>query len=74
MVKLKSLIWPNDTDTLKCLLTTGMWVACKKYHPTFGIPGTEIRGDNIVEQLIDLGRGWEWWPTLLWQFIWTWIV
>ncbi|OBR04536.1 Integral membrane protein [Colletotrichum higginsianum IMI 349063] len=58
----------------QCLLTTGMWLACKKYHPTFGIPGTEIRGATLPEQLIDLGRGWEWWPTVLWQFVWTWIV
>ncbi|KAK1450338.1 integral membrane protein [Colletotrichum melonis] len=68
------LIFIGIGAIFQCLLTTGMWVACKKYHPPFGIPGTEIRGDNIVEQLIDLGRGWEWWPTLLWQFIWTWIV
>ncbi|KAF6822594.1 integral membrane protein [Colletotrichum plurivorum] len=56
------------------LLTVGMWVACKKYHPTFGIPGTEIRGSNLTEQMEDLGRGWEWWPTVAWQVIWTWIV
>lgn len=49
-----------------------MWVACKKYHPSFGIPGTEIRGATFPEQLIDLGRGWEWWPSVLWQVIWTW--
>ncbi|KAK2009689.1 integral membrane protein [Colletotrichum eremochloae] len=58
----------------QCLLTAGMWVACKKYHPTFGIPGTEIRGKTLPEQLIDLGRGWEWWPTIIWQFVWTWVV
>ncbi|KAK1595616.1 uncharacterized protein LY79DRAFT_588594 [Colletotrichum navitas] len=58
----------------QCLLTTGMWLACKKYHPTFGIPGTEIRGETLPEQLIELGRGWEWWPTIIWQFVWTWVV
>ncbi|KDN64202.1 putative integral membrane protein [Colletotrichum sublineola] len=62
-----------DEDAM-CLLTAGMWVACKKYHPTFGIPGTEIRGKTLPEQLIDLGRGWEWWPTIIWQFVWTWVV
>ncbi len=56
------------------LLTVGMWVACKKYHPSFGIPGTEIQGETLEEQIVDLGRGWEWWPSVLWQFIWTWIV
>ncbi|TDZ25659.1 hypothetical protein Cob_v001260 [Colletotrichum orbiculare MAFF 240422] len=56
------------------LLTVGMWFACKKYHPTYGIPGTEIRGSNLMEQMEDLGRGWEWWPTVFWQVVWTWIV
>ncbi|EEY17262.1 conserved hypothetical protein [Verticillium alfalfae VaMs.102] len=59
---------------LQILLTTGMWLACRKYHPSWGIPGTEIRGDNLMEQMIDLGQGWEWWPSVLWQVIWTWIV
>lgn len=57
----------------QALLTVGMWLACKKYHPTFGIPGTELHGD-LMQQLVDLGRGWEWWPSVLWQVIWTWIV
>jgi hypothetical protein len=56
----------------KTLLTVGMWVACRKYHPSFGIPGTEIRGATLPEQLRDLGIGWEWWPSVVWQFVWTW--
>ncbi|KAI8265426.1 hypothetical protein K4K58_011247 [Colletotrichum sp. SAR11_239] len=59
---------------VQACLTIGMWLACKKYHPTFGIPGTEIRGSNVMEQLVDLGRGWEWWPTVAWQFLWSWII
>lgn len=51
-----------------------MWLACLKYHPSFGIPGTGIRGETLQEQIVDLGRGWEWWPTVLWQVVWTWIV
>ncbi|KAK2056540.1 integral membrane protein [Colletotrichum caudatum] len=58
----------------QCLVTTGMWLACKKYHPTFGIPGTEIRGKTLPEQMTELGRGWEWWPTIVWQVVWTWII
>lgn len=49
-----------------------MWVLCSKYHPSFGLRGTGIKGDTVPEQLIDLGRGWEWWPSVVWQFIWTW--
>lgn len=56
------------------LLTIGMWAACSKYHPGWGIAGTEITGATLPEQIIDLGRGWEWWPTVVWQFVWTWMV
>ncbi|KXJ88362.1 GPCR, GprK-type [Microdochium bolleyi] len=59
---------------VQVLLTVGMWLACRKYHPTFGLPGTELKGETLPEQLIHLGRGWEWWPSVLWQFVWTWIV
>ncbi|KAJ5753000.1 hypothetical protein N7520_009917 [Penicillium odoratum] len=58
---------------LQFIVTVAMWVACKKYHPTYGIPGTEIHGATVAEQIVYLGRGWEWWPSLLWQVIWTWI-
>ncbi|KAL6703481.1 hypothetical protein ACN47E_009655 [Coniothyrium glycines] len=57
---------------VQTFLAISMWIACKKYHPSFGIAGTEIKGDTLLEQLIDLGRGWEWWPSVVWQFFWTW--
>lgn len=49
-----------------------MWLLCKKYHPSFGVAGTDIHGATLPEQLLDLGRGWEWWPSVVWQFIWAW--
>lgn len=58
----------------QCILTTGMWFACKKYHPTYGIPGTELKSKTFPEQVAELGRGWEWWPSLMWQLLWAWIV
>ncbi|PWY93030.1 hypothetical protein BO94DRAFT_615733 [Aspergillus sclerotioniger CBS 115572] len=58
---------------LQFILSVCMWLACAKYHPTYGIPGTELHGSTIPEQVLYLGRGWEWWPTVLWQAIWTWI-
>ncbi|KAK1998052.1 integral membrane protein [Colletotrichum falcatum] len=70
--RLMIFIWAGIV--VQCLLTTGMWVACRKYHPSFGIPGTEVRGTTFPEQLIELGQGWEWWPTIFWQFAWTWVI
>lgn len=33
-----------------------------------------MKSTTLPEQVAELGRGWEWWPSLVWQFIWTWIV
>lgn len=49
-------------QVLSCV---GMWAACRKYHPDFGVAGSEVTGESLQEQIIDLGRGWEWWPSLL---------
>ncbi|KAI1383632.1 uncharacterized protein F4822DRAFT_421229 [Hypoxylon trugodes] len=68
------LIYVGIGMFIQILLTVGMWLACSKYHPSFGIAGTELRGDTIAEQMVELGRGWEWWPSALWQVIWTWII
>ena len=62
------------TNMVQILLTVGMWLACRRYHPSFGIPGTELPDGTPQQQIWWLGQGWEWWPTLAWQFIWSWIV
>ncbi|KAM3468255.1 hypothetical protein MY5147_008124 [Beauveria neobassiana] len=59
---------------IQVLLTVACWFAVKKYHPTYGLPGTEMKSTTLPAQLAELGRGWEWWPSLVWQFIWTWLV
>jgi hypothetical protein len=56
------------------ILCFGMWAACRKYHPSFGVAGSEVTGESLQEQIIDLGRGWEWWPSVVWQFLWAWMV
>ncbi|KAK8913148.1 hypothetical protein VCV18_011620 [Metarhizium anisopliae] len=70
----RTMLFIGIAMVAQVLLTVGMWFACKKYHPTYGLPGTQIKGDTLPEQLADLGRGWEWWPSVLWQVVWTWIV
>ncbi|KAG5993331.1 hypothetical protein E4U43_003535 [Claviceps pusilla] len=68
------MFWIGIGIIFQIFLTIVMWFACRKYHPTFGLAGTEIKGSTLPEQLADLGRGWEWWPSLVWQLVWTWVV
>ncbi|OAA44150.1 Regulator of G protein signaling superfamily [Metarhizium rileyi] len=54
-------------------LTILMWTISQKFHSGWGIPGTEVSGTEM-EQKMKMGRGWEWWPSIFWQFVWAWVV
>jgi hypothetical protein len=36
-----------------------MWLISRKWHPSWGIPGTEVHGTKM-QQLSAMGAGWEW--------------
>lgn len=50
-----------------------MWIISRKYHSSWGIPGTEVTG-TPMEILTKQGSGWEWWPGVFAQFFWSWLV
>ncbi|POR32198.1 Uncharacterized protein TPAR_07584 [Tolypocladium paradoxum] len=54
-------------------LAVFMYVVSRKWHSSWGIPGTEVTGTEM-EQKREMGRGWEWWPSVFWQFFWAWII
>lgn len=41
------------------LLTVFVFLVSRKFHSTWGIPGTEVSG-TWMEQKYEQGRGWEW--------------
>lgn len=57
---------------VQLFLTILMFIISRKYHSSWGIPGTEVTG-SIMEQKSEQGRGWEWWPGVAWQFFWSWV-
>jgi len=54
-------------------LTLFMFVVSRKFHDSFGIPGTEVHG-TPAEKKAAASIGWEWWPSVFWQCFWAWIV
>lgn len=50
-----------------------MFIVSRKFHPGFGIPGTEVTG-SAAEQKAAASKGWEWWPSVFWQCFWAWLV
>ncbi|KAF7595931.1 hypothetical protein BBP40_004077 [Aspergillus hancockii] len=58
---------------VQVFITVLMWVISRKWHSSWGIPGTEVHG-TPMEQATEQGRGWEWWSGVFWQFFWSWVV
>lgn len=54
-------------------MTVFIYCISRKFHESWGIPGTEVHG-TPMEQAAAAGRGWEWWPTCFWQLFWAWVV
>ncbi|KAI6778680.1 uncharacterized protein J7T54_007621 [Emericellopsis cladophorae] len=59
---------------VQILVTVLMYIISRKWHSSWGIPGTQAQGSTHDERMHDMARGWEWWPTVFWQCIWAWIV
>ncbi|KAL2826403.1 hypothetical protein BDW59DRAFT_145132 [Aspergillus cavernicola] len=58
---------------IQIFLTILMWLISRKWHDSWGIPGTEVHGTEMQKK-VEQGRGWEWWPGVFWQVFWSWIV
>ncbi|KAG6165972.1 hypothetical protein E4U11_008561 [Claviceps purpurea] len=59
--------------SFQLFLTILMYLISRKFHHSWGLPGTEVNGTEM-EQRTEVGRGWEWWPSIFWQFVWAWFV
>ncbi|KAK0624569.1 hypothetical protein B0T17DRAFT_616780 [Bombardia bombarda] len=57
---------------VQLLVVVIIFMISRKFHPSFGIKGTEVVGTTPMEIAVEQGRGWEWWPSLVWQFLWAW--
>merc|ERR1712000_15388 len=76
----RALDYTSKMLTLVCagmgfqlFLTFFMFIISKKFHPSFGIDGTETHG-TAAEKAAAAKVGWEWWPSVFWQFLWAWVV
>ena len=60
--------WANITQLI---LTVIMYLLSRKFHPSFGVPGTEVGGSpwDVHHQQ---GRGWEWYVLARVKRLWTW--
>ncbi|KAH8424869.1 uncharacterized protein LDX57_002613 [Aspergillus melleus] len=69
----RSLIIVGISVFVQIFLLVLMYIISRKWHSSWGIPGTEVHG-TPMEQATEQGRGWEWWPSVVYQFVWAWIL
>lgn len=69
----KILFFVGTGIFIQVFLTILMWLISRKYHSSWGIPGTEVTG-TPMEIITKQGAGWEWWPGVVAQFFWSWLV
>ncbi|SPO07738.1 uncharacterized protein DNG_10433 [Cephalotrichum gorgonifer] len=67
----RMLVYVGIGMTLQLLLTTIMFLVSRKFHDSWGIPGTEVHG-TPAERKSQQVKGWEWWPSIFWQMFWAW--
>ncbi|KAJ5892555.1 hypothetical protein N7504_009246 [Penicillium tannophilum] len=58
---------------VQIFLTILMWVISRKFHSSWGIPGTEVHGSAMAQKTAQ-GSGWEWWPGVAYQLLWAWVI
>lgn len=49
----------NNAWLCQLFMTIFMYMISRKWHSSWGIPGTEVHGTDM-EQKVQMGRGWEW--------------
>ncbi|KAJ5151449.1 uncharacterized protein N7482_010701 [Penicillium canariense] len=69
----KILITVGAAMFAQIFLTILMYIISRKWHSSWGIPGTEVHGSEMAQKTAQ-GTGWEWWPGVFWQFFWSWVV
>ncbi|KAJ5807986.1 hypothetical protein N7474_009255 [Penicillium riverlandense] len=69
----KTLIIVGILMVVQIFLTVLMYLISRKWHSSWGIPGTEVHG-TPMEKMMEQGTGWEWWPGVFSQFFWSWLV
>ncbi|ETN37755.1 uncharacterized protein HMPREF1541_07378 [Cyphellophora europaea CBS 101466] len=50
-----------------------VFLISKKFHDNFGLVEWVNKPTDYREQASQCRKGWEWWPSIAWQFAWSWI-
>ncbi|KAF3006829.1 hypothetical protein E8E13_010615 [Curvularia kusanoi] len=49
-----------------------IFLGSEKFHPGWGLWDYNVKGTE-AELYLKCNQGWEWWTSIVWQFVWAWI-
>jgi len=49
-----------------------VFLGSEKFHPGWGLWDYNVKGTE-AELYLKCNQGWEWWASIVWQFVWAWI-
>ncbi|KAK5196476.1 hypothetical protein LTR99_005264 [Exophiala xenobiotica] len=61
-----TMAWIGIAMMVQLAFSLIVFLVSRKFHPSFGVTG-------VVTTRAGCRRGWEWWPSIVWQIFWSWI-
>lgn len=58
---------------LQLFITLVVFFGSKKFHPSYGLWDWDTRPSAPELVGMECSKGWEWWLSIVWQFIWAWV-
>ncbi|KAJ4351098.1 hypothetical protein N0V95_004145 [Ascochyta clinopodiicola] len=68
----RSLIFIGAGMVIQVAVTLLVFLGSEKFHPGFGLWDYTVQGTE-AELYLKCNQGWEWWMSIVWQFVWAWI-
>ncbi|KIY00528.1 uncharacterized protein Z520_04213 [Fonsecaea multimorphosa CBS 102226] len=61
-----TMAWIGIGMIVQVVIALIIFLASRKFHPGFGVTGDVTTRSRCR-------RGWEWWPSIMWQIFWSWV-
>ncbi|KAL1653837.1 hypothetical protein SLS61_003622 [Didymella pomorum] len=68
----RSLFFICAGMVLQVAVSLLVFLGSEKFHPGWGLWDYNVKGTE-AELYLKCNQGWEWWASIVWQFVWAWI-
>lgn len=68
----RSIFFICSGMVLQVAVSLLVFLGSEKFHPGWGLWDYNVKGTES-ELYLKCNQGWEWWASIVWQFVWAWI-